>query len=71
LTLNVHDVSLTSYARQDLKQFIHSIFRKAIGSILISRETGVVYHCGTSAPLDERIKEQESIISRAQTTVNL
>ena len=42
-----------------LKQFIHSSFRKAIGPILISRETGAVYHCGTSAPLEERIKEQE------------
>jgi hypothetical protein len=55
----LHDLSLTSYARQDLKQFIHSIFRKAIGPILISRETGAVHHCGTSAPLDERIKQQE------------
>ncbi len=38
------------------EQFIHSIaFCKAIGPILISRETGAVYHCGTSAPLEERI----------------
>jgi hypothetical protein len=28
-------------------------------SDLIRSETGAVYHCGTSAPLEERIKEQE------------
>jgi hypothetical protein len=32
------------------------------GPILVSRETGAIYSCGTSAPIEDRIKEQEQLL---------
>jgi hypothetical protein len=33
------------------------------GPILVSRETGKIYHCGTASPIEERIREQEQRLS--------